>query len=610
MISTLLKFVQSAGAAPAGRRMPPGQQAAVEAVIKDCELLRCAGVPAVGGAGSVGGAVGAVGVDADNFGAGVLEEIAAEMLEDAARLREEGAPRAVKKRALVGWLEELVGLGLSSHASAVPAARKALDSLLEGAVDVERVLPLSFQLPMRMPGSKKKMVSSRQVPQLGAGDYFMRNVALLGRLRAALVTSRNTDLSGGEVSKCTAMCEYAVYLTALQRERNAAFGIELERLHRLAAVAARLVVSPPIADKNKGKAKPAPAAGVAGIPPQREARRTLAATEGLLRDAALRLQQLQALHAGACAAAKAEYAAAGANGSLLTRLAARLDQVQAALAPHDTLDTAGLDRSFEAARAAADEGEAGGAEDAEETSASVASGAQRDGGQREEGQGGERRWSLVSWEALDAAKAALAQVKALCDEASDASAKRSPPPGDAVSCGIDAWLHHVAGSLRAVHHPPAGAVKEEELSVAQVEAVTSDLSAALGDACKQALDLTQSMRNALVADAEAAAAAAVLAVEEPEAEEEEGQETEAWGMHVVERHNHVEGLLSWEGLQALAARLAHAQHLLACLSEVRGEAAQAQVCAATEELCRIGALVGMLACAGEEAAARALRFHR
>ena len=51
--------------------------------------------------------------EANNFEADAVEEIAGEMLEEAARLKEDGAVRAVKKRALVGWLEELVSLGLS-----------------------------------------------------------------------------------------------------------------------------------------------------------------------------------------------------------------------------------------------------------------------------------------------------------------------------------------------------------------------------------------------------------------------------------------------------------------------------------------------------------------
>ena len=61
--------------------------------------------------------------------------------------------------------------------------------------------------------------------QQSAGDFFMRNVALLGRLREAATTVRNNDLSAGELSKGSGICEHAVYLTALQRERVAAFKV-------------------------------------------------------------------------------------------------------------------------------------------------------------------------------------------------------------------------------------------------------------------------------------------------------------------------------------------------------------------------------------------------
>jgi hypothetical protein len=61
--------------------------------------------------------------------------------------------------------------------------------------------------------------------QQSAGDFFMRNVALLGRLREVATTVRNNDLSAGELSKGSGICEHAVYLTALQRERVAAFKV-------------------------------------------------------------------------------------------------------------------------------------------------------------------------------------------------------------------------------------------------------------------------------------------------------------------------------------------------------------------------------------------------
>jgi hypothetical protein len=160
----------------------------------------------------VGGLGGDVCGEANNFEADAVEEIAGEMLEEAARLKEDGAVRAVKKRALVGWLEELVSLGLSMHASAVPASRKSLDSLLEGPVDVLMVLPLSYQRPLRMPGTRHKEAKARQT----AGDYYMRNIALLGRLRTAATSTRNPDLSAGEVSKGVALCEHAVYLTGIR----------------------------------------------------------------------------------------------------------------------------------------------------------------------------------------------------------------------------------------------------------------------------------------------------------------------------------------------------------------------------------------------------------
>jgi len=48
-----------------------------------------------------------------------------------------------------------------------------------------------------------------------------------------------------------------------------------------------------------------------------------------VRDAALRLQQLLLLHAGACAAARLEYRAAPANTALLAHLSQQLDRIHA-----------------------------------------------------------------------------------------------------------------------------------------------------------------------------------------------------------------------------------------------------------------------------------------
>ena len=48
-----------------------------------------------------------------------------------------------------------------------------------------------------------------------------------------------------------------------------------------------------------------------------------------MRDAALRLQQLLLLHAGACAAARLEYRAAPANTALLAHLSQQLDRIHA-----------------------------------------------------------------------------------------------------------------------------------------------------------------------------------------------------------------------------------------------------------------------------------------
>ena len=589
-----------------------GEACCATGILEESDLLAKSGLH--GASGTMSGDVGAE--KSGSFDAEVVEEIVSEMLEDAARLKEEGAARAVKKRALVSWLEELVGLGLSGHASAVPVSRKSLDSLLEGAVDVGRVLPHSFQLPMRMPGIKKKMVIGKQPQQQSAGDYFMRNVALLGRLREAATSVRNMDLSAGEVSKGMGMCEHSIYLTALQREHLAAFSIELIRLHHLAANAAHLV--PPVANsptsgKSSGSAGKGGGGrgGGGGIPPQTTARRKLEATCGLLREASLQLQQIHALHSGACAAARADYQAATGNTSLIAHLSQGIDKIHAALHPHNLSAPDGID-AIDQARDAIDQ-----AHDSAEAGSAVA-----------ETEESGRTWTLVSWSAVKAADQALSEVLVLC---AHAKAHDSASRGmDAVSRGLIQWVEHVTCKVEAQQELSAP-VKSQPVSSKHVQALSAALKEHMGQAGDEALAMTRLLRAELVADTEAAAVAA----DEPEADsgdEEEG--AEGWGMRVVDRHEKVQRLLAWKRLQRINMHLASAQHLLARLSDeaasssgVKGaagalapkgsaqgiavsEIAQAEVAAMTDQLYRVGAVVGMLAFVGEEATVRATRFHR
>ena len=428
VLHALLQGVVSAASSAAGqRKSAPGAAegagrralqpastggCAGEDVLREKEALEQAGLLGAGGEAA-----------ADSFSAEVLEDIAGEMLEEAAALREGGAARTVKKRAVVSWLEELGALGLSAHASAVPAARKSLDSLLEGAVDVSRVMPRSFQAAARVPGSKAPRAPAAAKPA-SAGEYFMRNVAMLGRLRTALGGARNPDLSAGEVSKAAAMCEHAVYMTAQERERLAAFRQQVSHLHRCAASAAHLLATLPAAQA--GARGTAGGVGQEGIPAQAWARPTVEAADQLLREAALNLQQLQQLHAGASAAARAEYGpSAAANGALLSRVAARLDEIHAAFArcaPAVAADMEGPvlaswthdDGSEKAAG-----GEAAGAEGEAVGRAGGATGGLADGH-------GGGTWTLVSWSAVRGAEQALAQVLALCCDHVSAEAASAP----------------------------------------------------------------------------------------------------------------------------------------------------------------------------------------
>ena len=584
----------------AGAAAVASQVCSATGVLEESDLLQKSGLHGVSATLSAGGGAEARG----SFDADVVEEIVSEMLEDAARLKEEGAARAVKKRALVSWLEELVGLGLSGHASVVPVARKSLDSLLEGAVDVGRVLPHSFQLPMRMPGTKKKLVVGKQPPQQSAGDYFMRNVALLGRLREAATSARNMDLSAGEVNKGMGMCEHAVYLTALQREHLAAFSIELIRLHHLATNAAHLMA--PVTGTSEPTSDTA--GGAAGIPPQTAARGKLEGTCGLLRDASLQLQQIHALHSGACAAARADYLAATGNAALIAHLSQSIDKIHAELQPHNLSSPDGID---------AVDTQPNAAEEAPAAAAAAEKGA------------GDKTWTLVSWCAVRAADQALSAVLALCEHAK-ASSNSTAAGMDAVSRALLQWVERVTHQVQAQQGLRA-CVKIEPISSEHVQALSAALQEHMDLAGKEALAVTQHLRVELVADSEAAAVAA----DEPEADSgDEDEDAEGWGMRVVDRHDKVLQLLAWERLQRVNTHLASAQHLLARLSDVAAsgpgvkpaagarapkgsapgggasEAAQAQLAAMTDQLYRVGAVVGMLAFVGEEATVRATSFHR
>jgi hypothetical protein len=378
-------------------------------------------------------------------------------------------------------------------------------------------------------------------------------------------------------------------------------------------------------------------AGISGgVPPQSAAKRKVEGTGRLLRSAALRLQQLHALHTGACAAARRDYLAAGSNGALLASVAQGLDSIYSSLASHTLMPPAHVTPCADDEHAEPDEGD--------------------------------DRSTLVSWKAVKAADSALTQLRDFCSKAHLQSASdSSTTPAveqarsndvaaatDSVSRGIAQWLKEVEEEVWAVQHggfdaegggasvsgaPGALEKAQATVSVEFVQATSAQAQEHLRKAGEEALAVTRQLREALVAD---------RAEENVETEEDDGELEEVGGRMVVARHEEVTALLAWERLQSLSGHFAAAQKLLACLSDAAGcDATSASASASagvtgakakgsaakkgssatdpaaaaaflarqvlaeqTEELCRVGAVVGMLGWLGEEVVVRADRFHR
>ena len=190
-----------------------------------------------------------------------------------------------------------------------------------------------------------------------------------------------------------------------------------------------------------------------------------------------------------------------------------------------------------------------------------------------------------------------------------------------MSAGIKAWLLNLRSAVVALQLPRAGEggaaarVESEGSGTGPGGSLEEDLRESLGEmlaaAGCEALALTRDMRKALVADA--AAAGQVAAGEgQGDGGKEEEEEEEGLDSLVVDRHRSVLEVLACERVEALTQRIAAAQDLLARLSERAASApvVAAEVAERTRELCRVGAVLGLLGAVAEEAAGRAERWHR
>ena len=188
-----------------------------------------------------------------------------------------------------------------------------------------------------------------------------------------------------------------------------------------------------------------------------------------------------------------------------------------------------------------------------------------------------------------------------------------------MSAAIKAWLLDLRSAVVALQLPRAGEggaaarVEREGSGAGSGGNLEVDLRESLGEmlaaAGCEALALTQDMRKVLVADA---AAAGQVAAGEGQGDGGKEEEEEGLDSLVVDRHRSVLEVLACERVEALTQRIAAAQDLLARLSERAASApvVAAEVAERTRELCRVGAMLGLLGAVAEEAAGRAERWHR
>ena len=238
-------------------------------------------------------------VAVNDLDADEVEAAAVEILEQANELKETGAIKTIKKRALVSCLAFLADLGLSYHASAVPSHRRGLETLLCGPLPQDELEDPSQGGQDRRPGA-----------------YFFRCVLLLRKLREGSAAA-SKDLSQGEVHRAVGLCEHLMHLTAAQRESLVVFRQQAERLAAVhAAVAAPL-----------GGAK-----GRLGLPPQTGARALLQGVKRLAAQLGLEVQQAEMLHAALRRVAGEAYRRADAQERCLAGLGGAVDALEAAVA--------------------------------------------------------------------------------------------------------------------------------------------------------------------------------------------------------------------------------------------------------------------------------------
>jgi hypothetical protein len=243
-----------------------------------------------------------------DFHAAEIDEVAVEIVDQAAELRETNAIKTIKKRALVSCLRFLAELGLSHHASAVPPHRRGLETLLCGAVDAREVEALPDP-------------SAPHTEERKAAAYFYRCVFLLRKLREACNTA-SKDVSHGEVHRAAGFCEHVLFLTAVQRETLADFRAQVQRLGAVQASIAAL----------QGEAAGTPAGrDEGGVPPQRWARTLLAGTKRLAAQAVLEAQQVAMLFESVRAMPPGTADALDSSARLLARVRDAADAFDAAV---------------------------------------------------------------------------------------------------------------------------------------------------------------------------------------------------------------------------------------------------------------------------------------
>ena len=531
-------------------------------------LLQRAAIAAETGARLGVGAEEQEGGGGGSFGGEAVEEAATEVLLEAEELRDsEAATTPVKKRALGALLAYLTELGLESRASAIPAPRRLLESMLEGCAPPAR-LPDSFLVAATHAGGKRGTALEGDRPASELTDaakaerYFMRAAFLLSKLREA-GRAPHKDLSSGELSKATGLAEHMLFLTTLQRESLAAFTRGLADLRPLALTLARLLSSAPgvpaVQDGLEPKAQ-------LPLPRQRAARAFVEGAWRMAERAGLAGAQLELMHDAAAAACRSEYAAARGNAAA----------VQA------------LQRAVESARLLLGQaGEAG----------------------RRAGEA-----VLVTWAEVEAAEAALCGIEELMNWLEVAAPGAQGPGADTVALALANELRGLTAEARDLKKK-WNAARSGHGAKGAGGSLRTEIEAAVKAVAEGAAGLAEEMCKILEADKDQAGSAGdseeTSEVDAEGAGDEDEVGVEAPRFNLVAQDARVRALVTGERVAALQQHAVELCAVLAAASE-NGETAMSKEAleALAEAGARAGAACGVVCALGEEVLVRARRFHR